>query len=134
MKLVRYHALVASFVLVTGCGSDDALVPAVGSTFTVQVGSDQFFVRAVDEATIAKLEARRHSGVEGVIIGRVAKGDGGFNSPWTWHLVPSTVDVVDLSIELCDGTPSYVEAHRDEWISTVRDYCPWGAKVVATRQ
>jgi hypothetical protein len=32
-------------------------------------------------------------------------------------------------MELCDGRPSYVEAHLDEFPS----YCPWGAKVVSER-
>ena len=73
------------------------------------------------------------SGTAGVIMGRVAAGDGGFNSPWSWHLVPSSIQVPDATIELCDGTPSYLEAHRDEWISTVGNYCPWGAKVASVR-
>jgi hypothetical protein len=101
------------------------------ATFTVQVASEQFAVRAVDQTTREQLTARLQSGSAGVIIGRVAAGDGGFNAPWSWHLVPSSVAVADAAIELCDGTPSYIEAHRDEWMRSVQNYCPWGAKVVA---
>ncbi len=115
------------------CGSSATSVTPNGATYVVQVGSEQFAVRVADQATAAKLDARMQSGREGVILGRVAMGDGGFNAPWIWHLVPSSITVADFAIELCDGTPSYVEAHRDEWISSVRDYCPWSAKVVAIR-
>ena len=61
--------------------------------------------------------------------GRIAPGNGGFNTPWSWHFVPETVRMVDVSIEVCDGTPSYVETHRSDYL--LSGYCPWGARVVA---
>ncbi|MGH7710389.1 MAG: hypothetical protein ACREOG_03845 [Gemmatimonadaceae bacterium] len=131
MKFVRHLAL-AAVTAVAACGSDSTS-PSDVATFVVQVGSEQFAVRVVDQATFAKLNARMQSGNPGVIIGRVVIGDGGFNAPWTWHLEPSSIDAPQASIELCDGTPSYLEAHRDEWIASVRDYCPWTAKVVSVR-
>ncbi len=39
--------------------------------------------------------------------------------------------MAEVTIELCDGTPSYVEAHLDEWIEQVGRYCPWSARLVA---
>jgi hypothetical protein len=36
---------------------------------------------------------------------------------------------VDSAIELCDGRPSYIEAHQDDYPV----YCPWGARIVARR-
>ena len=134
MKTVRHSVLAGIVASVSvACGSSPTSVTPNGATYVVQVGSEQFAVRVTDQATAAKLDARMQSGKEGVILGRVATGNGGFNAPWSWHLVPSSVTVADFAIELCDGTPSYVEAHRDEWISSVRDYCPWSAKVVAVR-
>ncbi|MGQ0641312.1 MAG: BP74-related protein [Gemmatimonadaceae bacterium] len=134
MKFVRQIALAAAFMAVAACGSDSTgVIPGI-ATFTVQVGSEEFAVRVVDQATLAKLNARMQSGTAGVILGRVAAGDGGFNSPWSWHLVPSSIEAPDVSIELCDGTPSYVEAQRDEWMRDVKQYCPWGAKVIAVQE
>ncbi|MEO3993764.1 MAG: hypothetical protein QN229_05640 [Desulfurococcaceae archaeon TW002] len=40
-------------------------------------------------------------------------GDGGFNKSWGWHLDPDTVEVADVTIELCDGMPSFVESELD---------------------
>jgi len=134
MKFVRHLRRASAFLLAAACGGAVADVPAGIATFTVQVGADQFAVRVVDQAAYDRLSARLQSGKEGVILGRVAIGNGGFNGRWSWHLVPSTIEVPDVSIELCDGTPSYVEAHRDEWIRDVRNYCPWGAKVIAVHQ
>ena len=133
MHHVRHLFVTLGIALLSACGSD-AMGPAPGiATFTVEVGSERFAVRVHDQATFDKLNARMQSGTVGVILGRVAPGDGGFNGPWLWHLVPGTIEVVDAAIELCDGTPSYLEAHRDEWIRTVHNYCPWGAKVNGVR-
>jgi hypothetical protein len=135
MNIVR--RIVSKCVLayvVAACGGDVVGTSPNVATFTVQVGSEQFAVRVTDQTTFERLNARMQSGTTGVILGRVAAGDGGFNGPWSWHLVPGTIQVVDFAIELCDGTPSHVEASRDEWIRTVREYCPWSAKVVAVRE
>ena len=61
-------------------------------------------------------------------------GDGGFNSPWSWHLDPATIEVPDLAIEVCDGRPSMVEADLPYWLSSVKAFCPWGARVVDAGQ
>lgn len=63
--------------------------------------------------------------------GDLALGDGGFNKPWSWHLIPETVRMVEISMELCDGRPSMVEANLTYWVSTVKSYCPWGAKIIS---
>jgi hypothetical protein len=59
--------------------------------------------------------------------------NGEFNSPWSWHLVPDSVVFADFTIELCDGTPSYLESVLDVWILDVRRYCPWGARIKSAR-
>ena len=107
-----------------GTGPDEAV-------YTIEVGDDQFRIRARGAQTIARLEDRMRTGTTGVIMGRVAGGNAGYNAPWSWHLVPSTIQVPDVAIELCDGTPSYLEANLQEWLADVKNYCPWGARVVA---
>jgi hypothetical protein len=65
-------------------------------------------------------------------IGPLRRGDGGFNRPWSWHLDPDRVRMAEAAIEVCDGVPSYVEAHLDEFLDL--GYCPWSARVVAERR
>jgi hypothetical protein len=91
--------------------------------------SENFFVLATDPVLIKKAEdqlklpekERAH------IHGPIDTGNGGFNGKWHWHIVPDKWTPAEISVELCDGTPSYVESHRDEWVKTVKQYCPWSS-------
>jgi hypothetical protein len=40
-----------------------------------------------------------------IMTGAVARGDGGFNPGYSWHITPGTVSFADQTIELCDGRP-----------------------------
>lgn len=66
-------------------------------------------------------------------VGRVHRGSGQgqHNRPWSWHVDPDDIELVESAIELCDGLPSYVEAHLDEWIAQNERYCPWHARLIA---
>jgi hypothetical protein len=88
----------------------------------VAVTSDPM-VQARLDAELALPEAQRGKHISGI----VAKGNGGVNLSWSWHFVPDEWDVVDLSIEICDGTPSAVEANVDAWAG--RTFCPWSSYV-----
>jgi hypothetical protein len=58
--------------------------------------------------------------------GLIAEGDGGVNAPWSWHIDPASLEFAEVTIEVCDGLPSYVEDG-----SLTSDYfCPWSARVV----
>lgn len=69
-------------------------------------------------------------GVEDVVSGTLARGDGGFNTGWSWHWIPASVHAADPAIEVCDGRPSFVEEDLDYWVDTVGQFCPWGATVI----
>jgi hypothetical protein len=58
------------------------------------------------------------------VTDKLARGDGGFNIPWPWHLEPDSVRMAEVSIELCDGRPSLIEEDLEYWIETVGSYCP----------
>ena len=124
-------ALAALLLLATlGCRDDDGPTAPEGSRlFRVRAGADEFRMRLTDPEAIRlaleNLEGRNNKHPHG----RIALGSGGVNAPWRWHFLPDTVRMVDTSIELCDGAPSYVETHRAEYL--LSGYCPWGARVVA---
>ena len=40
------------------------------------------------------------------VNGKLARGDGGFNIPWLWHLEPDSLTMAKVSIEHCDGRSS----------------------------
>jgi hypothetical protein len=50
---------------------------------------------------------------------------------WSWHVDPLDAEWADVTIEWCDGIPSYIQANRIDWLAQDVRWCPWGAKVVA---
>jgi tagatose-1,6-bisphosphate aldolase non-catalytic subunit AgaZ/GatZ len=126
---MRRVLLAASLGLaLSGCGSD----PGPPSEFLVAVGDETFAMRA-SRPEVARLAHDNFLGRNSRFpIGPLLPGDGGFNAPWSWHLDPDRVDMTELAIEVCDGQPSYVEAHRADFEAT--GYCPWAARVVAIRR
>jgi hypothetical protein len=132
----RIFVMVTALV-VSACGSpaspspDDALKGGVVATFAV--GSETFRVwirntNAIDQV----LALQRGTSTESIPNGRlrVGAGQGGHNAPFSWHLDPDDIQMAGATIEICDGTPSYIEAHRDEFIAQVNRYCPWGARLL----
>lgn len=78
-------------------------------SFVVEVaGAERFRLLLEDAARIAQAEALMAAGGKTVVLGELASGDGGFNAPFQWHLVPSTVEFPEAAIELCDGLPSHL--------------------------
>ena len=65
----------------------------------------------------------------GIPNGVVVRGDGGVNRGHSWHL--EDVTLVDMTMEVCDGTAAYLDANLDEWLRDVGRYCPWGARLVS---
>ena len=53
--------------------------------------------------------------------------DPSVNAPWSWHIDPATVEFADMTTEVCDGLPEYVE----DFTLTSNIYCPWGAQIVS---
>jgi len=111
----------------TSTSSTSAPAAAVVVTFEV-AGSERFAVLVTDP-TLAARARRMLAGEEppAVPIGRIIPGDGGVNTPWSWHLDSATFGFADATTEVCDGLPSAVERGgvTSEW------YCPWTARVVA---
>jgi hypothetical protein len=128
---MRLRLIPLALVLaLAACGSDAEMIrPLPSQEFVIEVEGEQFRVRTSNPATATSLDARARSGVLGVVTGRLVRGDGGFNTPWSWHLDPLSIGVPDAAIELCDGRPSMVQGDLDYWVDTVKSYCPWAARV-----
>jgi hypothetical protein len=100
-----------------------------GKSFIVQNGGN-FTVYATDPEAI-QLLTDNYNGLNNMFVtGRLVIGNGGFNSPWSWHLDPDDVTMAEFSIELCDGTPRDVEDNLPYWLFSVETFCPWNSKVI----
>lgn len=125
--------VVASAIAVgTACDSNPAApAPDAPATFEVQVSGESFSIHLIEPAQISAATQALASGRVGVISGTLATGDGGFNEPYGWHMVPQSVHFPDLAIEVCDGRPnSDVEGNLAYWLDNIGQYCPWGARVI----
>ena len=58
--------------------------------------------------------------------GLVVRDDPSVNAPWSWHIDPASLNFADVTTEVCDGLPSYVE----DGTVTSPYYCPWVTKVI----
>ncbi|MBC8214638.1 MAG: carboxypeptidase regulatory-like domain-containing protein [Candidatus Marinimicrobia bacterium] len=92
----------------------------------------EFVVATSDESTIqacqtqlALPEDQRTLHIDGALD----YGNGGFNSPWSWHIIPNEWQLVEMSIELCDGLPQYIEEDLDYWINDVGQFCAWSGYI-----
>jgi len=138
----RLGALVTAAALLVGVSGCAAAQPAPPSssaasaelpsapavvTFSVS-GQGTYSIELVTDELIAHVAELRAGGEDGRIpSGTIVRdGDGGVNSPWTWHIDPDSLEFVDTTIEVCDGLPEYVE----DGTLTSDVYCPWDATVV----
>jgi hypothetical protein len=94
-------------------------------------GGELFRILVRDPHLIAQATALVGAGHRKIVTGPLRSGDGGFNTPWRWHLAPESLDFVDLTIELCDGCPHDLEADLSYWLGTVGRYCPWSSEIMA---
>jgi hypothetical protein len=60
------------------------------------------------------------------IAGGIGRGNGGYNFNWSW-LFESNATLVEMSIELCDTSPSLIETNVDYWVAAAGRACPWAA-------
>jgi hypothetical protein len=94
--------------------------------------AERFVVAMTDPRTIAEARAII-AGRQGqkIVSGRLVSGSGGYNRDpltgreWSWHLDPASIELAEMTIELCDGRPSFVQDDPSYWLSSVGQFCPW---------
>lgn len=144
MKVNHLAVLGLSFVvLLSACKKDDdegagnctVEIPAGTRFFEFQHDDeDSYYAWTNKQEVINQVEAQlslpfneRNQHINGKIA-RI-EGDCQLNNDWSWYFTADDWVMADLSIELCDGNPNYVEENLDEYIR-IGGYCPWGAKVL----
>jgi len=126
-------ALAAALLIGLACNDSNPAEPsdALFEILSSATSGETFRIQVNDPSQIAALESLIGQGNRKIVSGALRRGHGGFNTPWSWHMAPDSIEVVDVTIELCDGRPSDVESDLDYWVDTVGRFCPWGTEVVA---
>jgi hypothetical protein len=107
--------------------------PTHGVVAIFDVLGEQFRVWVTNEDTIDDLFAlQAGESMANIPNGVIHHGPGEFNhnQPWSWHLDPEEIEMAEMTIELCDGTPTFIESEVDYFVETVGQYCPWSAELV----
>jgi hypothetical protein len=139
-RAVAVLALLALLGVSPGCEDDpEDPIDSAPTTRTFQFGmrgipgeEGQFVATTMRTDVIAALEAElRLTAAERTlhIHGPIDRGHGGHNLSWSWHFIPDAWQMVEISVEVCDGTPEGVEADIDYWVDNVGQFCPWGSYV-----
>jgi hypothetical protein len=130
-ELVRRASVLGIAILIgAACGDEPASAASILVTFETPSGS--FIARIVDPVSIDRArEALDEGGSAGIPNGRILEGDGGVNTGHNWHL--EDVELVDVTIEACDGTADFVDENLDVYLD-LGNYCPWSAVVVAVER
>jgi hypothetical protein len=98
----------------------------VVATFEV-AGSETYKIELATPELIEHAQALLDGeNVAAIPLGTVVRDDAGPNAPWSWHIDPESLEFAEITIEVCDGLPSYVE---DRTV-TSEQFCPWSAKIV----
>jgi hypothetical protein len=135
MRMVALVLLLAGVgVLAVACEDEETPTPppfSEGVVATFLVTGESFSVWVTNDSTIEQLEALQEGTGSGFPNGRLLSGPGqaDHNAPWGWHLDPDETEIVDVTIELCDGRPSFVQDDLDYWLNTVGRFCPWDAQL-----
>jgi hypothetical protein len=104
-----------------------------GVLATFEVNGEQFQAWVTNSQTVQQiLDLAAGASTANIPNGRILRGPGpaAYNAPWSWHLDPEDIEMTEMTTEVCDGMPSYVEEHLDEFVDTIGRYCPWSARLV----
>jgi hypothetical protein len=133
----RLAALLCVSAALAGAACSSPVAPSPdlegGVVATFETVGERFKVFVKNPAAIQQLHQLRNGANLGQIPnGRILRGAGAghHNAPRAWHLDPDDIEIVDVAIEVCDGAPSYVDAHVTEYVDVIGRYCPWGARLV----
>jgi hypothetical protein len=107
-------------------------LPMNGFLATFQAGTETFNALITDPTAMndALLLWKKKSNKR-IPTGALACTQTTWNKPWHWHMIPSTVRFGFGAIEICDGTPSYVEQHCPTF--GLGSYCPWQTVMIQLR-
>ncbi len=109
----------------------DSLAGGVLATF--DVSGELFSVWVTNPTTIQQLiDLEKGTSPATIPNGRIVRGPGqdAHNEAWSWHLDPQDIEMAEVTIEVCDATPSFVEENLDYFVDVVKRYCPWAAVLV----
>lgn len=92
---------------------------------TQWIADDRFIKTAIGLAKATSLLLSRES--KKIPVFNKLKHGTDCDSQWSWHVDPHDVGGwADVTTEVCDATPEYIERDPQAWLSSPGRWCPWG--------
>lgn len=133
---IFYLSVICMLTLLSACGTenddDDTRYyrfthesDDIDYTFVAKTSNSDVIARVEEELEKPFDERRLH------INGVIEHGTKDYNDNWNWHFVENQWALAEISTEVCDGRPSFVEEEIDYWVDQVGRFCPWSSRVEA---
>jgi len=132
--------LFTAMIALAGCDSDsmddespDETPIEGGIVATFDVSGSEYRIWITNENTIDQVLALQAGTSDANIPnGTILRGPGtaDHNDPWSWHISPEEIEMAEITIEVCDGNPTFVEENVNTFVDDVGHYCPWSAELV----
>ena len=133
-RLFLALAVIFSIIIISACSSPSSPELEGGILATFDVQGERYSIFITNEQTIAQVYALWEGRSDARIpSGKLLEGQVSYNKPWHWHIDSQDIAMAEMTIELCDGIPSFVEANIDYWVNTVGRFCPWSASLVSIK-
>src|SRR5207247_7738771 len=129
-------SLVILAVLLASCGGGDTLppccesLPASGLYATFRVGEEYFQASITNpdgmSDALALCAGTSNARIPNALLVCMPVP---WNAPWSWYMDPEGLRFAEVTVEVCDALPSYIDANCE----SLGRYCPWGASMVDLR-
>ena len=102
--------------------------------FDIPPSPQTFVIRLLEPALIQQARAILASTEGKQVMGKIVKAPASYNTPWSFHLDPHSIQFFDFAIEVCDASIAYTREHLEEVGGSFlpgNTWCPWGSRLKA---
>ena len=102
---------------------------SIGQFFTLgfRERTAEFSVFVSTQQEIDQMTSEANSDEKTLIVSGIVKKQVPYNSRWKFSMGHRTIELGEVFIEVCDGSPGYVNRNRDDWLGD--RWCPWSSYV-----
>lgn len=113
---------------------DTNITPTAYFEFSGSNETDRFVIKLLEASEIQHARDLLSGATmeQASVLGVIVKEQAIYNSDWSYHLDPDSIEFFDVAIEVCDSAMAYVEEHLDEVGGAFLPdniWCPWGSQL-----
>lgn len=117
-------------VTTTVDGYEQTATFTIGQFFTLGFENRprlEFKVFVATKPEIEQMTAEANATDKTKIVSGIVRKGRAFNDRWDFSMGPMSIVLGDFFIEVCDGSPGYVQRNRSDWLG--ERWCPWSSYV-----